>query len=1522
MKKIFQYFVVLCVLLISANTFASGVQTNTASFHTILKEFQGKPDVDLFSGAFTYGYPLWIPEGRNGMQPNLRLNYSSNNRGFETFLAHGWTIPSNSVFRSPKKGITGMYSEEHFSAEVLGSYEELVLIDAANDIYAPKNEGSFSSYQYQNNQWVMTDAKGTEYTFGTSSTSRQQDPNDSTRVYKWLLEKVEDTNGNFMTFSYFHDQGQVYPDTIRYTGHGSNQGTYEVKFVRESKNEFTSYQRAFKAVTAYRLDRIELYSHHGSSAELIRSYNFTYEARNKIIDVLTSITVKNGSQSLPATQFAYYDGSESDSAKRMNLMKQITSPEGGKQTIRYHNSATLRNADGSAKNPMPFNVNLVKEISVQATSSSPVYTTEYMHEGGHFYFTAADAYKRSYAGFHKVTVTDPDGNIKNLYFHQSENSQDGSAQGEYSDHIAKKGKLYREEQFDNSGNLYSKKIYTWKKNTLSDADPDFDRYFVYLEKQVEAIYDGDSDNKSKAIAYKYDAYGNVIKTTDYGEVTVSSDNGSFSDTGSDKVETTITYALNTTDNIVSLPSQQIAKDNANTVIADKKFYYDGLSLGQVNTGDQTKVETLVESPSRWVTETTAYNSYGLPTQVTDARNNSTSFTYDAENLFVASITNALNQTTNTTYDYLVGKVATTTDPNGVKTETTYDSFGRVDEVKQSTESALNTLVTVKDYSYNTSSIPNSVTENVYAQGKTVSKIDYVDGFGKLIQTKQQTGTSEYVVSTQEYDARGNVKKKYLPKFTSSSSYENGSGTYELMTYDALNRVTQIQNSVLGTSSMDYDQWEKSVTDYEGNTKDFMFDARENLVEVKEYLNATAYTTIYDYNALNNLLKITDAEGNEKDMSYDLRGKKLSENLFHDSSASPSSKTFVYDNNGSLTSKTDLKNQTITYVYDALNRPTSEVGTATITYAYDSGFVGKLDTITDPDVTKSYVYDNLGRVATEQVTIDSVQYDTSFTYDILGNVLTQTYPNSKQVTYTYDSGLKPYSAQEGTTMLVSSVSYTPVGTVDEVVYGNGTTADHIFDNLNRITNKNLKKGSTTLQSIDYTYDKVSNVKTLNEQYGGVNKNRTYSYDDLYRLTQSAEDIDGIVTNYDYSYDIIGNMLSSPAGIYSYAGTHPHAVSSVGSTTYIYDNNGDLTSDGILTHSWDERGTMIQSTDGTDITTYTYDGSGQRVKKVFDDGATTKTTIYVNDGYDVEDGVEKVFVMIGDTKIATLKSGTITYHHSDHLSSGNVDTDELGDVVEYVNYEPYGSVNEQEGSNDNDYKFTGKELDSETDLYYYEARYYDHKIGRFVSVDNWGGDLKNPQTLNKYSYTLNNPLKYNDPSGNVVQLVAAVAFATMDAGLNIRSQLQNNGGDWSQVSYTEVAKNAAEGAVIGAVGGGVGKVVMKGLKNLKTAVQGVQKAEKVVENTGRGKNKLKPDSAATGEHSTFRRNQDGNVSGYATWQKNTRNPSGFQEKIRVDTQYAKPHSDYNKVTKENIRTPHVHDRSIPGGVRSAKKNELPK
>lgn len=127
-------------------------------------------------------------------------------------------------------------------------------------------------------------------------------------------------------------------------------------------------------------------------------------------------------------------------------------------------------------------------------------------------------------------------------------------------------------------------------------------------------------------------------------------------------------------------------------------------------------------------------------------------------------------------------------------------------------------------------------------------------------------------------------------------------------------------------------------------------------------------------------------------------------------------------------------------------------------------------------------------------------------------------------------------------------------------------------------------------------------------------------------------------------------------------------------------------------------------------------------------------------------ETMYIYLNGQRIASKDSTGKYFYHNDHLGGANVITDESGREVKRVDYWPYGATKEQSGAKPEKHLFTGKEFDSESGLYFYGARYYDPSICRFISADLSNKDPSSPQKFNRYSYCLNNPLIYTDPSGN--------------------------------------------------------------------------------------------------------------------------------------------------------------------------------
>ena len=110
-----------------------------------------------------------------------------------------------------------------------------------------------------------------------------------------------------------------------------------------------------------------------------------------------------------------------------------------------------------------------------------------------------------------------------------------------------------------------------------------------------------------------------------------------------------------------------------------------------------------------------------------------------------------------------------------------------------------------------------------------------------------------------------------------------------------------------------------------------------------------------------------------------------------------------------------------------------------------------------------------------------------------------------------------------------------------------------------------------------------------------------------------------------------------------------------------------------------------------------------------------------------------------------AGDIFFYHTDYLGSVRMISDISGAVVWQKRYAPFGGEEEQSGTIENTYQFTGKGWDEDAQLFYFNARWYDSDVGRFISEDPLWGNIFDPQSLNRYRYARNNPFKLKDPYG---------------------------------------------------------------------------------------------------------------------------------------------------------------------------------
>ncbi len=203
------------------------------------------------------------------------------------------------------------------------------------------------------------------------------------------------------------------------------------------------------------------------------------------------------------------------------------------------------------------------------------------------------------------------------------------------------------------------------------------------------------------------------------------------------------------------------------------------------------------------------------------------------------------------------------------------------------------------------------------------------------------------------------------------------------------------------------------------------------------------------------------------------------------------------------------------------------------------------------------------------------------------------------------------------------------------------------------------------------------------------------------------------------------------------------------------------------------------------------------------------------YECTNGVCKKYVFAGAQRVAVKTNTDAWYYHPDHLGSSSIVTDSTGNKSEEIYYYPFGGTRQDTGSVSVKHKFTGQELDDETGLYYYGARYYDPQLGRFISADSIVQAPFDPQTLNRYSYCRNNPIIYSDPSGHFFNFGVAIVSAIIGA---VTSGAQSG---WDPGAMLT-------GAAIGFVSGGIGGGISDGIFNAAYAANPAS----VVENAWTG------------------------------------------------------------------------------------------
>ena len=1032
---------------------------------------------------------------------------------------------------------------------------------------------------------------------------------------------------------------------------------------------------------------------------------------------------------------------------------------------------------------------------------------------------------------------------------------------------------------DGAGRLYTESINTYDPRTIGT-----NVVFPQLVHIDQRWYEGqDTPGKTTSTDLSYDDVGNMIRSLD------SADTGP-----ADDVETRIRY---TSENAACQAAGIIGKAKAVDVRGNGVLMRHSEATIDCATGDTKQQKEVLADGTAATTDLTYFANGNLQTITQppnlDGQRYKLTYEYDpALSTYVTATADSFGLTSTTSYNLKYGLPETSIDVNGQESRTLYDAFGRLDTVTGPYETASNHPTIDIEY-HPEATVPYAISRNVdrNADGtfrtNSIDTITFTDGLGRVIQTKKDTtlnGVEAMTVSGHaEYDFAGRVVAQSYPVSEAKGVLNTRFNTkVDTITptrtmYDVLDRAVRTilpdgnATSVIfgfGPDRFGATQFETAVTDARGATTRTYTDIKFRSASVKQANDAW---TSYAYDPLSQIVKVVDDHQNTTTATYDNFGRRTSVTT-PDTGRTQTAYDLAGNVTKTITANLAAKNKAIKYDYD-FDRPTAVHYPNTpeddVTYAYGApgaagNAAGRVTKITDAAGTLTRAYGPLGETTAETRTVLGTAYTTKYQYDTWNRVQTMTYPDGEVLTYHYDNAGMVDSASgvkgKNTYQYLSDADYDVFGQRTRLVTGNGVTTNYTYDAADRrlAGMQAAQANGTTFQDVTYGYDPNGNITGTTEAATPVNglggtSTQSYSYDSMNQLAGSTGEYhpaSGTASTYTLalSYDSLGDVTAKNQAVsgstdttyqnaYAYAGSQPHAPSTVGPYTFKYDANGNLTTrtgpgtkdklqltfndanqlacsaggpSGASTDVLTVLASLDTSTDTPCDTSYVYDADGARVIK---NGGRNDLAVYPSESYTLRNKTAYKHVFLGQTRLVSQlvqANGSAEtsqfYFTTDQLGSTAYGTDNTGTVVEHDKYLPSGEswASERTTATPNPYGFNGKELDNQTGLYYYGARYYDPRTTLWQSADpllgsyldgSPAGGVGNPATLNAYTYTNNNPVRLTDPDGKWVNIAVGAAIgAAISTGFEAYGQYKS--GEWNG---RKLLGAAAGGAVSGAIAG---------------------------------------------------------------------------------------------------------------------------